>query len=285
MRVISWNINGLKNILSKSKDGTKHSSYHPDNTLEKLAKSLDPDILCLQEVRCTNANELLNKYFSTTYPYIYLNCAKNKKGYSGTAILSKVKPNHVFYDMANTDHAQNEDLNQEGRIISAVFDNFTLINVYTPNSKQDLARLEYRYKTWEPAYRDLISHYQKQSKFVVVCGDLNVAPSEIDVHNPKTKKHNAGFTEQERLSFALNIHNNNLVDTFRHLHPHTVKYTWWSNFANSRERDVGWRIDHFLISKHMITKVEVSTALNEYKGSDHCPIIIDVNNNINASKP
>jgi exodeoxyribonuclease-3 len=275
MRVISWNINGLKNILSKSKDGTKSSSYNPNNTMIELIKSLDPDVLCLQEVRCNGAQQLFQQHFGEMFPYIYLNCAKNKKGYSGTAVLSKIEPQNVYFDMQNTEHADNTDLTQEGRIITAVFDSFAVINVYTPNSKQDLARLEYRYTNWEPAFRDLISYYQKTAKGVIVCGDLNVAPAEIDVYNAKAKKQQAGFTEQERLSFALNIHNNNLVDTFRYLHPTLVKYTWWSNFANSRDRNVGWRIDHFLVSKHLINKVEVSTALNEYKGSDHCPIILE----------
>jgi exodeoxyribonuclease-3 len=214
---------------------------------------------------------MLIKHFGTEYPYIYTNNPTEKKGYSGTAILSKVKPINVFYNMDGVH--KDQDLNDEGRIIRAEFKDFTLINVYTPNSKPHLERLEYRHHKWEPCFRDTISSHSK-ANHIIVCGDLNVAHEPIDLHSPRTNTHNAGYTEQERLSFGLLLHNLNLVDTFRHLHPNTVKYSWWSNFHNSRSKNKGWRIDYFLIDKWSINNISSADIFTDFYGSDHAPIVL-----------
>lgn len=272
MKMVSWNINGLNSALCYSKDGQKAKAHIEENTIKALIDEHDPDILCLQEVRCSIGTDLLTEHFSHMYPYIYTNCSKTKKGYSGTAILSKTKPQHVYYDMEGVH--EDDDLNDEGRIIRAQYRDFTLINVYTPNSQDKGRRLEYRTARWEPCFRDLVAHH-KRNRDVIVCGDLNVAHNEIDIHSPKNEGH-AGYTPQERLSFGLLLHNMNMVDTFRFMHPHKTKYSWWSNFNKARENNKGWRIDYFVVSRNLAPRLVDADILTDYKGSDHAPVYLHV---------
>lgn len=271
MKIVSWNINGLNNILSKTKNGQKNNLYIQHNSLQLVMDEHDPDIICLQEVRCNNSQALLSKHFQEKYPYIYVNAAQ-RPGYSGTALLSKVKPLDVTYDFPDIN--KEHELNIEGRVISAMFSDFTIINVYSPNSKQKLERLDYRINVWEPTLRDLIHFQKKKNPNIIVCGDLNVAHKEIDIHNPFNNTHHAGFTERERLSFSLMLHNNDMIDTFRAVHPNMVKYSWWSNFHNARDKNKGWRIDYCLASKVMGMKIVDADILTQYHGSDHAPTVL-----------
>lgn len=272
MKIVSWNINGLNNILLKAKNGYKHQKYSHNNVLSTLAKEVDPDIICLQEVRCSTSLELLTEYFEDIYPFIYINCCKSKKGYSGTALLSKFEPDNVYYDMEMV--YNDEDLNDEGRIIRADFQNFTVINVYTPNSKTNLERLEYRYSKWEPCFRDVIKFHKKRE--IILCGDLNVAHNDIDLYSHNSNHYRPGYTDKERLSFGLLLHNMRMIDAFRYQHPKEIKYSWWSNFANSREKNNGWRIDYFILDRTLIQYMNDCDILTEYYGSDHAPVYLDI---------
>lgn len=276
MKIVSWNINGIKSVMDKDKDGVKGAGA--DNVMKALVEEVMPDVICLQEVRCSPSVKLLET-FATTYGYesFYMNCSKEKKGYSGTAVLSKIRPvrEDCVYDFGdmNTD----VDMNNEGRIITVEYEKLVLITVYTPNSKADLARLEYRVNAWEPTFRAWINRWQQNTgKPVVVCGDLNVAHREIDLKNPWSNKEHAGFTLKERSEFNALLRECDLVDTFRELHPSTEKYSWWSNFAQSRARNVGWRIDYVLASKTLQSHVKEADILTEFKGSDHAPVVIDI---------
>lgn len=277
MKVISWNINGLNNILSKKNDGSKAAGQVTDNVLNELINKEEPDIICLQEVRNMNANKLLSQNFQDKYPFIYTNEPTAKKGYSGTAILSKHTPIHVYYNMQGVhDKEGDEDLNDEGRIIRLVFDEFTLINIYTPNSKPKLERLEYRTKRWEPCFRDVVEFHKngEKGKQVIICGDLNVAHKPIDLSRPRENNHSAGYTDEERLSLDLLLHNLQIVDTYRLCHPGEEKYTWWSQITKARVRNIGWRIDYFLITKGLIPFLVDSDILTNILGSDHAPVIL-----------
>lgn len=268
LKIISWNINGLNNILSKTKDGEKKGTHIHDNSLQTLILNEDPDIICLQEVRCQTPYDLLFKNFGEKYPYIYINNPIHKKGYSGTAVLSKIEPIDVKYNMDGVSY--DEDLNDEGRIIRVEFQNMVVITVYTPNSKPDLSRLEYRQKKWDATFRKLVDKHSS-SKNLIVCGDLNVAHNDRDIHNPRSNHNHAGFTEQERLSFSLLLHNERLSDAFRLCHPTTTKYSWWSNMGNARVSNKGWRIDYFLVNGRVAQTMVDSDILTEYYGSDHAP--------------
>jgi len=277
MKIISWNINGLNNILSKSKEGMKQAAHIEANSLQTLIADKQPDIICLQEVRCSTSLDFLKSHFEASYPYIYINCAKNKKGYSGTAILSKVEPQDVYYDMEKVKTLSgelDEGLQDEGRVIRARFKDFTVINVYSPNSKPNLERLEFRCSTWEPALRNVIASHRNTP--VILCGDLNVAHTENDIHSPSSNHNHAGFTQQERLAFGLLLHNLHMIDTFRHLHPHISKYSWWSNFHNSRAKNKGWRIDYFVVSKTLQNRIRDADIFTEYYGSDHAPVYLEI---------
>ena len=271
LKIISWNINGLNNILSKTKDGEKKNSHVPYNSLKTLISNEEPDIICLQEVRYQKPYDLLFKHFGDKYPYIYINNPTHKKGYSGTAVLSMIEPTTVKYNME--DVYDDEDLNDEGRIIRVEFQDTVIINVYTPNSKPDLSRLEYRNKKWDVAFRMIVSKHSN-SKRLIVCGDLNVAHNNIDIHNPRSNHNHAGFTEQERLSFSLLLHNERLSDAFRLCHPNDTKYSWWSNMSNSRNTNKGWRIDYFLVNVRVVQTLIDSDILTEYYGSDHAPTFL-----------
>ena len=253
LNLVSWNINGIRAILKKG-------------FIESI-KKMDPDIFCLQETKAQvedvkTVAQLLPDYHS------YINSSKARKGYSGTAIFSKVKPLNVTYDLDYEDH------DQEGRVITAEYKDFFLVNVYTPNSGQDLKRLEYR-QTWDSFFLNYLKGLE-QKKPVILCGDLNVAHQEIDIARAKQNYNkSAGYTQQEIDGFS-NYINSGFVDTFRHFYPEEIKYSYWNYMFNARARNVGWRIDYFLISSGLIDKVKGASIHNEYEGSDHCPVELAV---------
>ena len=244
MKLVSWNVNGLRAALKKG-------------FIESVA-SLDADILCLQETKMMKgqAEVDLPEYFE------YWNSAE-KKGYSGTAVFTKEEPLKVSLGMDIPLH------DNEGRIIQAEYDDFILLNVYTPNSQQGLKRLDYRME-WEDDFRAFVKELDEQ-KPVIICGDLNVAHEEIDLKNWKTNRRNAGFTDEERRKMtellAAGFH-----DTFRTLYPDKIEYSWWSFRANARANNVGWRIDYFLVSERLLARVKKAEIHGDIMGSDHCPV-------------
>ncbi|MGE4443525.1 MAG: exodeoxyribonuclease III [Candidatus Altimarinota bacterium] len=275
MKLISWNVNGIRAGIKKG-------------TFFEYLKNENPDIIGLQEVKSKfeqlEASDIEDMK-SLGYE-IYWNAAV-RPGYSGTAILTKQTPLNVFYgidtsgldlDQIETDEVIEE--NHEGRVITAEYENFYFITVYTPNAKPDLARLQYR-QVWD----DIFLKYMKfleTKKPVIFCGDLNVAHKEIDLANPKankttqTKPGNAGFTDQERYGMQEFI-DNNFVDTFRYFYPEQIgAYSWWSNFGQARAKNVGWRIDYFLVSESLQTKLKSAFIRPEVMGSDHCPVGIEI---------
>ncbi len=252
LNIISWNVNGIRAVLKKG--------------FKDFVKEYNPEILCIQETKAhpNQVDKMLDQY-----EHHYWNSAE-KKGYSGTAVFSKIKPLSVKYGLGI------EELDKEGRVITLEFEKFFLVNVYTPNSQRGLTRLEYRYNTWDPEFLKFVKNLEKD-KPVIFCGDLNVAHQEIDLKNPqtnkttKTKPGNAGFTDQERERFDK-ILEAGFIDTFRYLHPEEIKYTWWSYMFHARSKNVGWRIDYFCISKSLKESVIKAEILNEVLGSDHCPV-------------
>lgn len=276
MKIISLNCNGLRSIITKEKNGTKHKLVISNNTLVQLIYEKQPDIICLQEVRCAENIDIkmLINWKILGYDYIFQNCA-DKKGYSGTTIISKIKPINIInnYGKFNED----DEFNLEGRIITIELDTYFIVNVYTPNSKPDLSRLKYRTEKWDNLFSKYINFLQK-NKPVIICGDLNVAHKEIDLANPKANKKKHGFTIEERNTFDKLLMECKLIDIYRFLYPQKIKYSWWSNFANSRLRMVGWRIDYFLISKKLQSKIKETDILNDFWGSDHCPIYLEIIN-------
>lgn len=265
MKIISWNVNGLRSIVTKQKDGTKNDKFDPfNNVLMDLINDEDPDILCLQETRCPESFDVVQKLDLNVHGYIYhkMNIAA-KPGYSGTAVLSKTEP------VRELDPIEND----EGRMVALEFSKFYLVNVYVPNSKPDLSRLMFRTEEWESGVRKYIS---KLDKPVVFLGDLNVAPTELDIHNAKGNEKSHGFTIQERTAFARLVKECSLVDTFRELHPNERKYSWYSNFGQARKNNKGWRIDIILVSKKISKHIRSAEILNEYMGSDHVPVSLEI---------
>lgn len=245
MKIVSFNVNGLRSILSKN--------------LKEFINSDNSDIYCFQETKMQLDDSF--KEFSISYPYIYYSNAI-KKGYSGTLIISKIKPLSVTYGI-------NDKYNDEGRIITFELDDFYLVNVYTPNSKKELLRLPYRMIFEDDLKEYLVS--LKKKKNVILCGDLNVAHEEIDIKNPKNNLRSAGFTIEERNKFSALL-DEGFIDTFRYFHKDEVKYSWWSYMFNARKNNAGWRIDYFVVNKEFISRCKDSEILNEVMGSDHCPI-------------
>ena len=227
---------------------------------EDFLRASEADMFCLQETKMQReqADFVFDGYEE------YWNSAE-KKGYSGTAIFSKQAPLNVTYGLGIEEH------DKEGRVITAEYENFYLVTVYTPNSQRELARLDYRME-WEDVFRSYLLELDKK-KPVIVCGDLNVAAEEIDLKNPKTNRKNAGFTDEERAKFR-ELKAAGFVDTFRHLHPEEVKYSWWSYMFKAREKNAGWRIDYFVVSERIADKVQTAEIHNEIFGSDHCPVSI-----------
>ncbi|MDD6916425.1 MAG: exodeoxyribonuclease III [Eubacteriales bacterium] len=245
MKLISWNVNGLRACLNKD--------------FEKSFAGLDADVFCLQEIKLKEGQ---TDYAPDGY-YCFWNYAQ-KPGYSGTAMFTKQKPINVTYGIGMEKH------DSEGRVITAEFDEFYLITCYTPNSQNELARLGYRME-WEDDFRDYLIGLDK-NKPIVLCGDLNVAHNEIDLKNPKTNRKNAGFTDEEREKMTRLL-DSGFVDTFRFLHPDTEgEYSWWSYRFKAREKNAGWRIDYFIVSERLKDAVSKAEIHQEIFGSDHCPI-------------
>ena len=248
MKIVSWNVAGYRSAYKK---GFKES-----------IESLNADVICLQEVKCLESEI---PYIPEGYE-MYLNAAE-KKGYSGTLVFSRIKPINVTYDLGIEEH------DHEGRIITLEFDEFFLVCAYVPNSKKELERLDYR-MTWEDDMRAYLKKLET-TKPVVLCGDLNVAHTEIDLKNPKTNQRSAGFTIEERNKFT-ELLEAGFIDTFRYFHPEEIKYSWWSYMFKAREKNAGWRIDYFVVSASFIDKVLDSYIHNEIFGSDHCPVSIEL---------
>lgn len=249
MKLISWNVNGIRACVTKG--------------FLDYFKEEDADIFCIQESKMQEGQlDLeLEGY------YQYWNYAK-KKGYSGTAIFTKKEPICVNYGIGIEEH------DQEGRVITLEFDNFYMVTVYTPNSQNELARLDYR-MTWEDAFKDYLNSL-KANKPVIVCGDMNVAHKEIDLKNPKTNRRNAGFTDEERGKFT-DLLAEGYVDTFRHFYPDMENiYSWWSYRFKAREKNAGWRIDYFLVSDNIADKCLDAKIHTQVLGSDHCPVELDI---------
>ena len=249
MKIVSWNVAGFRACLKKG--------------FEDFFDNIDADIVCLQEVKAT----MDQIEFKPNNYHMYLNTA-DKKGYSGTLIYSKIEPISIKYGMGIDEH------DHEGRMITLEFDKFYLVNQYVPNVKRDLSRLDYRMK-WEDDFRTYLKTLE-QNKPVIVCGDFNVAHTEIDIKNAKANIGNAGFTYEERDKFT-ELLNNGFIDTFRYFNPDkTDAYSWWSYMGHARENNVGWRLDYFVISKGLINEVVDSMIYREIYGSDHCPIGIEL---------
>ena len=249
MKLISWNVNGLRAVINKG--------------FYDFFNKIDADIFCLQETKMQEgqADIETEKYFK------YWNYAE-KKGYSGTAIFTKIKPIKVTYGLGIEEH------DKEGRIITLEFDKFYLVNCYTPNSKRELERLEYR-MIWEEEVRKYLKNLNK-TKPVIYCGDLNVAHKEIDLKNPKTNTQSAGFTIEERTKMT-ELLDSGFTDSFRYLYPEKENaYTWWSYMFHAREKNAGWRIDYFITSKDIEKEIQDSIIHSEIFGSDHCPIELQI---------
>lgn len=278
-KIISFNVNGIRSILTKEKDGTKHKDPIINNSVSRLLNDEAPDVLCLQEIRCSPSLDI-SKYLdlqAKEYHIIGQNCSKSKAGYSGTLVIAKQQAITTIQDFPHL--PATHELNQEGRVITIEFPKFILINVYVPNSKPDLSRLAFRINEWETNIRKHIMNMKQRfnNKPVIMCGDLNVAPNSIDLHNAKQAKGKHGFTDEERNAFKTLLEECDLVDAYRHLHPTKQDdYSWWSNFAKSRERNKGWRIDIHVVSASIVKKIKEAKIMQEYHGSDHAPISLSI---------
>lgn len=249
MKLISWNVNGLRACLKK-------------NFLDTF-NSMNADVFCLQETKMQEGQVEVpvNGY------HIYWNSAE-KKGYSGTAVFSRIKPLSVMYDLGI------EELDKEGRVITLEYDKFFLVNCYVPNAQPQLARISFR-QEFEDAMRQYLLGLRK-IKHVIYCGDLNVAHNEIDLKNPKQNVGNPGFSNEEREKFNILL-DSGFIDTFRALYPDCVKYSWWSYRSNARSNNVGWRIDYWLVSEELRNNIHDSLIYDDILGSDHCPVGLLIN--------
>ncbi len=251
MKLISWNVNGIRSVLGKG--------------LLEFWDAEKPDILCLQETKARP-----EQVADTTWPRgfaAHWNSAQ-KPGYSGVASFARTKPERHTTGLGIDEH------DREGRVVTLEYADFFLVNVYTPNSQRELTRLLYRTKEWEPAFRAYLKKLEKQ-KPVIFCGDLNVAHTELDLANPKTNRRNAGFTDEERSQFQALI-DDGFVDTFRLFTQGNGHYTWWSYMNNARPRNIGWRIDYFLVSPSLVPRVKSARILPHVPGSDHCPVVLEL---------
>ena len=249
MRFISWNVNGLRAVWNKG--------------FSDFFNAIDADIFCIQETKMQEGQLDVNfdGYFK------FFNSAV-KKGYSGTAIFCKKEPISVNYGIGIEEH------DQEGRVITLEFENFYMVNVYTPNSQRELTRLKYR-EHWEDDFRNYLLGLDK-IKPVIVCGDMNVAHKEIDLKNPKSNRRNAGFTDEERAKITKLL-DSGFTDSFRYLYPDKENcYTWWSYMMKAREKNIGWRIDYFLVSDKIKDKIKEAKIHSEIMGSDHCPVELEI---------
>lgn len=253
MHLVNWNVNGIRSIIKKD--------------FIKDIKAMNPDIFCMQETKAAQEEVKTTMELFPGYK-LYVNSSKARKGYSGTAILSKTEPIAITYDMNHEEH------DQEGRVITAEYPDFFLITVYTPNAGEGLKRLDYREK-WDVEFKNYAAGLQAK-KPVIICGDLNVAHQPIDIARAKENYNKAaGYTQREIDGFTRLLEAG-FVDTFRRFYPEEVKYTYWNYLFNSRSRNVGWRIDYFLVSESIIGKVKDAMIYNQYLGSDHCPVAINL---------
>ena len=248
MKLISWNVNGIRACLNKG--------------FSDFFKEVNADIFCLQETKCQP--EQINLEFEGYTSYWN---SSERKGYSGTAIFTKKQPVNVTYGIGIEEH------DKEGRIITLEFENFYLVTNYTPNAKRELERLDYR-MVWEDEIRKYLLELNKK-KPVIMCGDLNVAHEEIDLKNPKTNKGNAGFTNEEREKMT-ELLNAGFIDSYRYLYPEKIEYSWWSYMGHAREKNVGWRIDYFIVSNDFRENIKDATIYTEILGSDHCPVGLEI---------
>ena len=249
MRLVSWNVNGLRACIGKG--------------FLEYFKEVDGDIFCLQETKLQEGQvDLVLEGYEQYWNYAV------KKGYSGTAVFTKIKPLSVKYGIDMEEH------DQEGRVLTLEFEDFYLVNVYTPNSKTELERLPYR-MIWEDAFREYLLKLDT-SKPVIICGDLNVAHKEIDLKNPKTNRFSAGFTDEERGKMD-ELLGAGFIDTFRALYPDKKDaYTWWSYFRRAREKNTGWRIDYFIVSERLKSQIKEAMIHSHVMGSDHCPVVLEI---------
>ena len=254
MKLISWNVNGLRAVYKKG--------------FMEFFNSIDADIFCIQETKMQEEqiDMRINGIFKNYHQY--WNSAI-KKGYSGTAVFTKIKPINVTYGIGIKEH------DNEGRIITLEYEKFYLVNCYTPNSRRTLERLDYR-MIWEDEIRNYLCKLS-QTKPVIYCGDLNVAHEEIDLKNPKTNRGNAGFTDEERNKMT-ELLNSGFTDTFRYLYPEKENYySWWSYMGHAREKNIGWRIDYFIVSNDIDKNIKEAYIYPDIYGSDHCPVGLDIN--------
>ncbi|AMQ69711.1 MULTISPECIES: exodeoxyribonuclease III [Bacillus] len=250
MKLMSWNVNGLRAVMKKIDINT-------------YVQETEADILCLQETKVQDGQVSLQP---EGY-HAYWNYAV-KKGYSGTAVFSKEKPLHVFYGLGIDDH------DQEGRVITLEFENVFVVNCYTPNAKRGLERIDYRLQ-WEADFKDYLQKLDRK-KPVILCGDLNVAHREIDLKNPKANRKNAGFSEQEREAFSALL-SAGFTDSFRYLYPDREgAYSWWSYRTNAREKNIGWRLDYVIVSDRLKQRISQAAICADIMGSDHCPVEMTV---------
>ncbi|XP_002975564.2 DNA-(apurinic or apyrimidinic site) lyase, chloroplastic [Selaginella moellendorffii] len=261
VKVISWNVNGLRACMKR-----KNELEEEGSVLARLANSEDFDVLCLQETKLQEKDvEAIKQKILGGYSNSFWTCSSSKLGYSGCALISRIKPVSVTYGLGISQH------DGEGRVVTAEFDTFFLVSVYVPNSGQRLERLTYRTTEWDPAFSTYLLELEKR-KPVIVTGDLNCAHEEIDIYDPDGNKRSAGFTCEERTSFQTNFIDKGLVDTFRKQHPLAVGFTYWSYRSNARPQNKGWRLDYFLVSQGLVSNVADSYVLPQLDGSDHCPI-------------
>jgi exodeoxyribonuclease-3 len=263
MKLVSWNVNGIRAV-------------HNKGLFLPFVKKFSPDIICLQETKAQQGQAEIDlpEYEE------YWNSAE-KKGYSGTAIFTKTKPVSVALSLSDAVAKKFKlvndgygDPNREGRIVTTEFEKFFLVNVYTPNAKPDLSRLALRHKQWDPAFLDYLKELDSK-KPVIFCGDLNVAHTEDDLENPKANEGEHGFTKEEREGIVAMVEAG-FVDTFRMFTKGNGHYTWWSHWRNARARNIGWRIDYFFVSERIAKKVTSATIHPEVLGSDHCPVVLDI---------
>ena len=253
MKLVSWNVNGLRAVVTKG--------------FESFFKEINADVFCVQETKMQEEqlDDNIRKIFDGYY--CYWNSAE-KKGYSGTAVFSKIKPINDTYGIGIEEH------DREGRVITVEYEKFYLVNCYTPNAKRELERLDYR-MIWEDEFRKYLLKLN-ETKPVVLCGDLNVAHEEIDLKNPKTNRGNAGFTDEERKKMTQLL-SSGFTDSFRYLYPDKAGvYSWWSYMFKAREKNAGWRIDYFIVSKSIEEEKKESYIFSEVMGSDHCPVGLDL---------
>ena len=283
-RIITFNVNGIRSIATKAKDGTKNTGTEKDfrSSLLDLIETENPDILCLQEVRSENEKDL--EWLGRHYPYQVLNYSELKKGYSGTAILSKIEPSATHFDFEAVNPALIGDwtirpTTREGRLITCVWPNLVVVCVYTPNSGDGLVRLDER-RAWDVLFRNYIRQLQVRliGQHVIVCGDLNVAHTDDDIHTVKGNERVAGFTIEERTGFDKLLAECRLVDSWRAMNPGVRAWSWWSNFRQCRARDVGWRIDYVLVPERIAKRLRRAEILKDYWGSDHAPCLVDWEN-------